>query len=260
MTLRRSGRQLTQLVAVIASLTLGFHLLGSNPVFTFEWSLRWLDRADPEIALAALLRVTGLVFCYWMLITTTLYALSRSSGRVPRPIRWVTIPPIRRIVDRTLAATLAISSLAMPAHPLTAAAEPEPAIVLEIHGDGIPVPHLRLERSVAKAAPAESVPGANALARPLPLLPTAVATARTAVQAPAALPGGDLYTVVPGDNLWLIAETRIQDASEGAATEEMIATYWRKLIDDNTASLRSGDPNLIYAGEILTLPSLQVQP
>ncbi len=230
----RPATRLTILFAVLAALTLGFHLLGSNETFAFEWSLVWLDQADPEIALASLLRRAGLVCCYWALITTALYALSQAGGWTPRPIRLMTIPPIRRLVDRSLATTLAISTFAMPAQALATGEDSPPAIVLEIHEDGIPVPHLQLEPAAAWSSPA--------------------------VVATEALPGEDNYTVAPGDNLWLIAEIQVRAATGNAPTEQMIAAYWRKLIEANRASLRSGDPNLIYAGEILTLPNPARQP
>ena len=259
MTEKSVGRLIT-LLAANASLTLGFHLLGSYPVFAAEWSLTWLDQADPEVAVAALLRVIGLILCYWVLITTTIYALSRSRGRVPRTIRWMTIPAIRYIVDRALATTLLISALAVPSHPLAAAEDPEPGIVLEIHGDRIPLPHLRPEPVAPGATPADPTPGPHAAASPIPLLLAPPAAAPAAVLPVAALPGEENYTVAPGDSLWLIAETQVQAATGDIPTEQMIATYWRELIDINIAGLRSRNPNLIYAGELLTLPKLEVQP
>jgi nucleoid-associated protein YgaU len=181
----------------------------------------------------------------------------------------MTIPLVRRIVDRSLAASLAISVLAVPGQPLPAAESPSaelpaaeqgPAVVLEIHGDGIPVPHLRLEP--ASTAMTETVPESAAPATttaPPPrtaVIGTAPGPASTRNQPPAA----DTYTVVAGDNLWLIAESHVGTAEDGPPTEQAVAAYWRDLIDSNIANLRSGDPNLIYPGEILRLPKYEVQP
>ena len=58
------------------------------------------------------------------------------------------------------------------------------------------------------------------------------------------------YTVQPGDNLWSIARA----ALGGNADDTQIAPYWHTLIAANRSRLRSGDPNLIYPGEVLGLP------
>jgi prophage tail gpP-like protein len=54
---------------------------------------------------------------------------------------------------------------------------------------------------------------------------------------------GRPYTIVPGDNL-----SRIAAAAYGSPRE------WRKIWKANKATLRSGDPNLIFPGEVLWLP------
>ncbi|MCC7078869.1 MAG: LysM peptidoglycan-binding domain-containing protein [Acidimicrobiia bacterium] len=66
--------------------------------------------------------------------------------------------------------------------------------------------------------------------------------------------GATTYVVVRGDNLWTIAATHL--ASHGGAdpSTSSVARYWRAVIDANLAGLRSGNPNLIYPGEVLTLP------
>ena len=54
---------------------------------------------------------------------------------------------------------------------------------------------------------------------------------------------GRPYTIVPGDNL-----SRISNAAYGNPRD------WRKIWKANKATLRSGDPNLIFPGEILWIP------
>lgn len=251
--------RLIGLMAALTMLTVGFHQLGSNPAFEFEWSLHWLDRADPEIAMAALLRIAGLAICYWMLVSTALYALTQRTGGTPPVLRRITVPLVRRIVDRSLAASLAISMLAVPGQPLLAAAEKEPAIVLEIHGDGIPVPHLRLEPA-STGTTDRAGPRAAASATITPPPRSAAAGTATSPATHGQPPAADTYTVVSGDNLWLIAESQVGLAEDGPPTERKVAAYWRALIDSNLANLRSGDSNLIYPGEILSLPKHGVQP
>jgi nucleoid-associated protein YgaU len=62
--------------------------------------------------------------------------------------------------------------------------------------------------------------------------------------------------VVKGDNLWAIAAARLSDAAGPSADSDRVAAYWRKVIELNRPTLRSGDPNLIYPGEMISLPPI----
>jgi nucleoid-associated protein YgaU len=55
------------------------------------------------------------------------------------------------------------------------------------------------------------------------------------------------HVVQTGENLWSIAES--------VAGRDNVFPYWRALVVQNEANLRSGNPDLIYPGEILTLPA-----
>ncbi|MDP8969473.1 MAG: LysM peptidoglycan-binding domain-containing protein, partial [Actinomycetota bacterium] len=68
------------------------------------------------------------------------------------------------------------------------------------------------------------------------------------------------HLVVPGDNLWDIAARRVAEAGGGRRAElspRDIHVYWTRVIAANRATLRSGDPNLIYPGEQVALPPLE---
>lgn len=64
--------------------------------------------------------------------------------------------------------------------------------------------------------------------------------------------GPDTVVVVAGDHLWKISERRLGPSSP----DEVIAPYWRVVIEVNTPRLRSGDPDLIFPGEIVELPAI----
>ncbi len=71
-----------------------------------------------------------------------------------------------------------------------------------------------------------------------------------AVPTPAPL-GRTVETVVvePGDHFWKISERRLAD------TTIPVAPYWRHVVEHNRDAIRSGDPDLIYPGEVVELPA-----
>jgi len=58
-------------------------------------------------------------------------------------------------------------------------------------------------------------------------------------------------TVRPGDHLWKISARYLSEADSGTS----LAPYWREVIEMNLPNLRSGNPDLIYPGEIVTMPT-----
>ncbi len=62
--------------------------------------------------------------------------------------------------------------------------------------------------------------------------------------------------VKKGDHLWKISARHL----DGQAGNGEIAPYWRRVVEVNTPRLRSGDPDLIYPGEIVHLPAIPEQP
>ncbi len=59
-------------------------------------------------------------------------------------------------------------------------------------------------------------------------------------------------TVVKGDHLWKISARYL---GPGVPSQE-ITPYWRRVVVVNGPNLRSGDPDLIYPGEIVYLPAI----
>jgi nucleoid-associated protein YgaU len=68
---------------------------------------------------------------------------------------------------------------------------------------------------------------------------------------PAPVPTVSTVVVTEGDHLWKISAHHLGDDTP----DEIIAPYWRRVIEVNTPHLRSGDPDLIYPGEVVELPS-----
>ncbi len=76
------------------------------------------------------------------------------------------------------------------------------------------------------------------------------------IETPAQTTTPSSYTVVSGDNFWAIAKSQVEQSLGRDATNSEVANYWVKLIDANRSTIRSGDPDLIFPGEVFTLPPL----
>jgi len=278
---RTSG--IAGLLAATTLITVGLHALGGVPGFAVDWQspLTWINASAPADVMGAGFRYAGLAIGYWVLITTVLYyalSLVRAEHR-PHWISLVTLPPIRRLIDGTLAASLAISVLAAPVASLRAEpAQPTPPpIVFATSPDGIPVPHIGPAMNnheptpVAEQTPAvtpqldtppeQPVAPPTSEARPTDAVQPAVIANLPAVAAAVTGPATDsTYTVERGDNLWTIAASRLRTVLGDKPTSAQIDDYWRTVIAANRDTLRSGDPNLIYPGEMILLPIAGLQP
>lgn len=62
-------------------------------------------------------------------------------------------------------------------------------------------------------------------------------------------PSDDTVVVQPGDHFWKISERRLAD------TAAPIGPYWRRVVEQNRDTIRSGDPDLIFPGEVVELPA-----
>jgi nucleoid-associated protein YgaU len=58
------------------------------------------------------------------------------------------------------------------------------------------------------------------------------------------------YTVAPGDSLWVIADRFVKPPK----TDERINAFLHRIWDRNSIRIGTGDPNLIFPGQRLSLP------
>ena len=76
-----------------------------------------------------------------------------------------------------------------------------------------------------------------------------------AVPVVAAARAGEVSVEVErGDHLWKISRRRLDVVLGREARSSEVSPYWRQVIEVNRAGLRSGDPDLIFPGEVITLP------
>jgi nucleoid-associated protein YgaU len=246
-------------IAAIATL----HRLGAEPWLQIGWSDLdgWLRGTAPEDALGAAIRTITLVLAYWMLTTTALYATARllRLRTAWRAVEWATIPAVRRIVDGAVAVSIATASLAAPVSP--ALAQVPTPVVIEIDDEGRPLPPGTSDVVEPEAGNTSTTPIPPGLDRigwtptPAGVLPMGTSPTIDPAETPSR-PSTASIAVEPGDNLWVISARHLETTTGADADNATIARYWRRVVDANRAHLRSGDPDLIYAGEAVRLPPI----
>jgi hypothetical protein len=205
----------------------------------------------------------------WLAATTLACgaAVARGRTRTAHRIACCAPPLARRLLQGALVSTWALV-------PAVAYAAPSAPVTIHVSTGG------RLSsgspRTETNDAPVVRAPAPGSTTTPPtttrpaathPTAPTTIAPAPDSARAPsvrrnptsvASLPArGRAHVVRPGDNLWRIARAQvIRSSGEVQPDDAHIAPYWRRVIEANRATLRSGNPSLIYPGEVVTLPPL----
>jgi hypothetical protein len=251
------------------------------PGVTWGDPWRWLEATAPEEALIALATVAVRLAAVWVLASTTATGLAMLSGRarLTAAASRFALPAVRRLAmattTRVAAVTLAVTSGFAPvtATALVATPASSPAVTVADEPDH-PLPPLLVvppgSGEVPTAVDEASATPANVTTdtRPMPIppfllteaLPTeagATTPVDTAPVAEATGAGAASYTVVAGDHLWAIAGRRLTEVRGQAPDEGEHAGYWVRLVDANRGRLRSGDPDLIFPGEVIELPKVE---
>ncbi len=112
-------------------------------------------------------------------------------------------------------------------------------------GDRARTPPARDEPVVRSPAPSVDGHRTGPTVTPAPVAPAPVASP----PAPART-----YAVRADDNLWRISRAALIERGNAAPDDSTIARYWQAVIAANRATLRSGNPNLIFPGELVALP------
>jgi Tfp pilus assembly protein FimV len=89
-----------------------------------------------------------------------------------------------------------------------------------------------------------------------PVVPVVPAAPAAAAPKPTA---GATHTVNGGEHLWSIAAGHVatmigKSPADLAAADS--APYWLRVVEINLPRLRSGNPNLVHAGEVVELPPM----
>lgn len=222
--------------------------LGRLDWIRVDWAdpVGWLRNSDTETVVAALARTAGLAAVAWVLGTSLVYALARMLGWKTPHRHWLSVGPIRRAVDAVLAGSLVVSTMA-PAgavvDPGTLPPTSTPSVelvdpgYLPVSADPAYVPTPAGSGNVQPGdAPGSAEPSAD--------------TATSVDPAP-----GEV-TVQRGDNFWVLAARHLETVRGRSPTDAEIGPYWIRMVEANRNRIRSGDPDLVFPGEVLVLPPL----
>lgn len=243
--------RLARLLAIEAALVSGLHALARLDGFGVRGSDldSWLSAAPSEDAVAAAVLLVALVIAYWLLISTVGYACAIASGRprLTRAVQLVTVPAIRRLTGRALAISIAVASVTGSFSPAIADGTDPTVAVVEVGPDG--------QLRPPGTAPEEKSP---VLPPHLDRAPLGADPRIVEVPSVADQPAGAVahtVTVRRGDHMWSLAEQHLgRVLGRTDLGDHEVARYWVAVIDANRSTIRSGNPDLIYPGEVLTLP------
>lgn len=263
-TTRRAALLSVLLLDVLALIWLG-RRAGSWLDIDWHHLGPWLSSTPLVDQVAAAVRMMALTCMIWLLATSLLYAIATAT-QIPGALRIadvITLPAVRRMVDRALVLALTASTVVGPSTVAASAAGAHRApVILKLAATPSPTPAPPLPTPPAPSptptptpsppptpgyVPTPAGPGPGPSSPSTQPTPTKPSTAWTT------------HRVVPGDNLWKISAEHLADAlglDPPHISNRRIASYWLRVVSVNRASLRSGDPDLIYPGEVVRLPPI----
>lgn len=242
-------------VAFEVALVVALHLAASPTYSIPLQSLPdWFQSTDPTVALVAVARLAALAIGYWLLTTTVVYALAHHLGwkAVTDGMRWFTLPVVRRVVQGMTVLSMTGVTLMGPTGMAVAPALAQTEVVAQ-DADGTTS---ELESEVDEA-PTSSDYEPDAAGWPEGLsdgsgfwIPSSVAQTDTETAT------ANTHVVEPSEHLWSIAEEHLRSVVGRDVTEDEICQYWIRVVEANRGSLTSGNPDLIYPDERVSLPAV----
>ena len=207
----------------------------------------WSRGDDLALAMAWFVAVTASA---WLFFATgaSLVALGFARPRLARRLASSLPVGIRRLVEVAIVG----SCLTIPALPAPALGPPRLAAAVVGDQPVVRAPETSPPNTTLPTTPmpTTTVPTTAAPVVPTPMpRPDAAPSARPA---PSELPPH--VVVRAGDSLWLIARASLTRVSATRPDDTDVARYWLAVIGANRSTLRSGNPSLIFPGEIVALP------
>lgn len=202
---------------------------------------QWLEERDAVTVAFSLGRLVALAWLAWVVALSLLTATARGIGAagVARVVAAGLPPVVRRAVVG--AGVGSMLTLGGPTVAAAGAASP----VSAAQGDGTATMSV-LPDEPARPEPAPAPDSGDGVAAPV-----GAASRASEASAPP-----DEWRVAPGDSFWSIAVELLGDALGRAPTDGEVAPYWRQLVEVNRSRLATGDPDLLFPGQVLTVPDL----
>lgn len=247
--------RLAGVIVVEGALVAGLHELGRVAGFAVDWSdpFEWIEAAPLDDVVGAIVLLIALALSYWLLASTIVFLVVSFSGRsqLVRAVGWATWPPIRRLAGRALGITIAASAVTGSVVPAITCSPGGEHVIVEMRTEGQLVP--------PGQTPPVPVDDPSDIVFPPHLGPASP-------QPPVVESGDDWLDgsvvhrveVRHGDHMWSMSEDHLRRVTGRTSFDDHeIARYWVRVIDENRTSIRSGDPDLIYPGEVLVLPPVE---
>ena len=234
----RAALMVSLLGLVVCVLWLAGRALGTPPARSWGAASSWYELVGPSVALMAVVRVGALAVAVWLFVAATLELFA---AVLPRPsIQRLAGLIAPRTVHRLMQGLAGLSLTAGLAVPAPGAA------TLDSPGAGVAVVRL-----VEEPPPEAGTATMHVVTDPT-LPASAAATPPTHAVAVA-----DAVSVETGDSLWSIAQGALVDAGDASPSDAAVTSYWRRVIEANLSVLvEPTNPDLIYPGQIITLPLL----
>lgn len=235
-------------VAAPAGLVVALRHLGSGrfaapPVQSWSALTRWYEETSPEVVAVATLRIVALVLAGWLLVASMLQVLAAMSGLRPLGCVADLISPrsLQRLGHGLAGLSLTAGLAAVAPGAGISAAVPLPIASSLAFGDDDP--------DLPVAPPVLPAPGEGTATMRL------VDDGSPAPAPAAARTGPEQVTVEVGDSFWSIAADELTERHGAPPSERQIDPYWRRLIEHNrTVLVDPGNPDLLYPGQVVTLP------
>lgn len=266
-------------LAVLTGTVVALHRLGSflppPPASPSELGA-WLDAQGALVAVSSVLRLAALAVAASLLATTTLGAISHLLGNA-RAIRCTSVlltARQRRLLGTALGLGLTMTSTAMTSTGSGAWASTPP--VMHVVGEPIDAPPPTSGTSPAPPSTETTSTTVEVMtlitpeAQPPPTPSSNPDPPAPPPASPSIDPGPDLgpdagpaswpspeptWTIRPGDHLWGISEA-VLAATGIAPTDADVSRYLQRLLDDNRSILVvPGNADLVYPGQVFTLPA-----
>jgi hypothetical protein len=229
--IRRAGVMVGLAAAGAWLIVLGRGALSGPPSWVPLSITTWWARS-PVVHSVALMRALALLVAVYLCALALFgFVLELARFRIPLP----PLPGSRWLVGGALGLGLAAAASAAPA-----AARPSPAV-------DVPVLHRVAESSASVTPPVTSALDATA---PHGVTPGAPTDQLEPVQPNQN--GPRRWRVQPGDSLWSISRSALQQAWGRAVRDQEVGPYWIQLIGANRPIL--DNPDLIYPGMVLIVP------